>query len=303
MTSNSGVEADIEVDFEYFGEQRPSDVVGLTRRQIISFRKGVRSNIVFLNHPNAVLKIVNSLEPDELLAQLLVARFGVKVPRVYHAFITGGALFILMEKIVGVPFEDYIRDHPEEEDAMLVALTKPLLKMFSIPVPRSHGQRPDAAGGGYLIHPFFSEFGDAYVEYKSIEDLSRHINKILQLHDRDKYVDFSREPKPEKLMFYYGDIHGGNFIVTPNKEIYVVDFGQTGFLPESFVAFTFFNTAFRTLLAQKISELIDAESQEAQEMARFLKGLPRENVRAMQIASGRIRRTSEDFIAQLHEEL
>lgn len=41
----------------------------------------------------------------------------------------------------------------------------------------------------------------------------------------------------EKLVFVYSDLNAKNFLITPEGELYVVDFGYSAFLPESFMAY------------------------------------------------------------------
>ena len=47
-----------------------------------------------------------------------------------------------------------------------------------------------------------------------------------------KRVDFSSD----RMMFYYSDIHGGNFILTEDNQLFVIDFEDAGYLPESFMS-------------------------------------------------------------------
>lgn len=39
------------------------------------------------------------------------------------------------------------------------------------------------------------------------------------------------------LCFYYSDFFDGNFIFTDSGDLYVIDFDQAGFLPQSFMMF------------------------------------------------------------------
>jgi hypothetical protein len=51
--------------------------------------------------------------------------------------------------------------------------------------------------------------------------------------DYRKRVDFSSD----EMMFYYPDIHESNFLIDKAGQLYVIDFQDEGFLPESFMSF------------------------------------------------------------------
>lgn len=103
---------------------------------------------------------------------------------------------------------------------------------------------------------------------------------LIRIAERDRSdhtleVDFTRE----KVVFVYSDINSTNFIVTPGGEdLYVVDFGHAGFLPESFMAFAIhsFIPNYAAGLARAIKSLINRsvrpESAGVEELPHFLEG-------------------------------
>jgi serine/threonine protein kinase len=91
-------------------------------------------------------------------------------------------------------------------------------------------------------------------------------------------VDFSSE----ELIFYYSDIHPGNFLIDEDDRICVFDFGDAGFLPLSFMSFVLHQNA-RSLTSSIAAELPVPKSQ---------------NLEAMNVASYRIKIASNPRIGK-----
>jgi hypothetical protein len=75
---------------------------------------------------------------------------------------------------------------------------------------------------------------------------------VLELTRFKERVDLSSDA----LTFYYSDIHDSNFLINKAGQIYVIDFQEAGFLPESFMSFVLHGARLDHPLAVSISNKI-----------------------------------------------
>jgi hypothetical protein len=128
------------------------------------------------------------------------------------------------------------------------------LKWLSgVPAPSNHVIGP--LGGGRIRHRFFKD-DEAPLLFSSIEALERYMEKVhpclyLLKHPltcnlgqgRTRLSSLSRRPvKPvsisgERLIFTQSDMDTSNFGVDEDGNTVLLDFGQIGLLPESFVMY------------------------------------------------------------------
>ncbi|ESZ89823.1 kinase domain-containing protein [Sclerotinia borealis F-4128] len=120
-------------------------------------------------------------------------------------------------------FEEHLHDYANAIGVLL-----------SLPVPDNAA--PGPVGGGYSNHPIFenwsTEENRAPVMYTSVEELTKHINKLVlsRLPSKAKLADFSNEP----LCYVLSDLNNGN-VIFYNKEIFLIDHLDAGIMPLSFM--------------------------------------------------------------------
>ncbi|KAF5368778.1 hypothetical protein D9615_010412 [Tricholomella constricta] len=164
----------------------------------------------------------------------------VKVPSVYLAFQEGSFGYIVMEYIRG--------EMCGRADADLVAAS--VQSLIAIESPDSV---LGPVGGGFIQHPFFVDWV-ASRQYKSVQQLEKHINGILRATERRGRVRLQPEVANYGLRLCPADIHMTNFIKDDEGRIVALDFGATCFLPPSFFAFVMYRRD--TLLAQLIANKV-----------------------------------------------
>ncbi|KIY48815.1 hypothetical protein FISHEDRAFT_14308, partial [Fistulina hepatica ATCC 64428] len=180
--------------------------------------------------PIAYIKYGIAVTMGEAQAQLLAFQSSARVPRIYHAFEHDQVTYIVMEYIDGTTVGDWLRVHRDDIDRDWIhgEVANAVSQMLGFAVPKD--APPGPIGGGPPRHSFFKDYV-APRSYASVEDLEKHINKIIDRTAWKDRVDFSRD----RLIFYYSDINDRNFLITKDHELYVIDFQDTGFLPESFM--------------------------------------------------------------------
>ncbi|KIY47118.1 hypothetical protein FISHEDRAFT_45947 [Fistulina hepatica ATCC 64428] len=234
---------------EIIGERFPGQP---TRDQIIRlcFEKG-REFKGLTYPPNgcpvAYIKYGFTVTMGEAQAQLFALQSGARVPRIHHAFMHGQITYILMEYIDGMTVSDWLRVYSDDRDWVYNEVANAVSQMLGFTVPQD--APPGPIGGGLTRHSFFQDFV-AFRPYASVKDLEEHINKALNWTAWKDRVSFSRD----KLIFYYSDINDCNFLITKDRQLYVIDFQDAGFLPESFMSLTLHKP--RTYLAGSISALV-----------------------------------------------
>ncbi|KAH8790921.1 hypothetical protein F5882DRAFT_377049 [Hyaloscypha sp. PMI_1271] len=112
---------------------------------------------------------------------------------------------------------------------MIILLENPWCISSWIP----HDATPGPYGGGLIRHPLFKDY-QANIEYSSVAQLQHHINKVnASLPGDVPTVDLSKE----KLYFCFSDLYEGNFILSHNGSLYVLDFEHASFLPISLMTY------------------------------------------------------------------
>lgn len=118
----------------------------------------------------------------EAHAQLMAYNHGVKVPKLYHAFVRIDVTYILMENIHGRTVSEHldIATTDLEKEKFAKMAIQSLCRMLTIPRPEALGERLATVNGEPLSHPFFKE-QDAPLVYDSPEHLAAHINRVLSI--------------------------------------------------------------------------------------------------------------------------
>ena len=102
---------------------------------------------------------------------------GVKVPEIYHAFQSGCQTYIVMEYVDGETVGSQLRGSSmERKNWIYHQIAKAITQLLRVPVPSD--SRPGPVGGGCIQHHFFRD-NVAPKEYDSVDELQRHINKVL----------------------------------------------------------------------------------------------------------------------------
>ncbi|KAK7425968.1 hypothetical protein QQZ08_007550 [Neonectria magnoliae] len=138
-------------------------------------------------------------------------RQAIKIPKVYRTVDLVTWTFILMEYVPGKTFQDFIDENSEAFDATedpYLGMIERALKLFlSFPVPQDVS--PGPYGGGLIRHPLFKGFKST-IEYQTVDQLEKHINKLATWVSKDApTLTFERE-----LRFVFSDLYGGNFLFT-----------------------------------------------------------------------------------------
>ncbi|KAL2292419.1 hypothetical protein FJTKL_09391 [Diaporthe vaccinii] len=161
------------------------------------------------------------------------AKQACHAPEVYRTMKIGHLFFIIMEFVPGKTLAQIMEESESWEsrrEEVTAKVYRAIELLLSLPVPRD--AKPGPVGGGHIRHPLFKDC-EASIEYKSIDLLERHLNKVAAINNENPpTVTLER-----KLHFYFADFYEGNFIFTDSGDLYLIDFDQAGFLPLSFMAY------------------------------------------------------------------
>ncbi|KAG8168742.1 hypothetical protein KVR01_001491 [Diaporthe batatas] len=167
----------------------------------------------------------------------------VCVPEIFRNFEHRGFYFLVMEFVPGKTLRQILKDDKDlgagqvDHSMLFKHIAEGIRLLICVKAPP--GSKPGPVGGGFIRHPFFRDL-EAPTPYRDIEMMETHLNKILKHRTR-------RSPKPTptislgtELQFYYSDLCVANFIFTTVADhtvLYIIDFGEAGFLPPIFMDF------------------------------------------------------------------
>ncbi|KAK3938724.1 hypothetical protein QBC46DRAFT_389656 [Diplogelasinospora grovesii] len=164
-------------------------------------------------------------------------RRNIYIPEVYRCITYLERAYMVMEYVRGRTMAD-LKCDTAFRAAFTAAGGQPHLDMLdraiklllSFPVPENAA--PGPYGGGLIRHPMFPS-SRAWMRYYSVEELENHFNQTLG--PRASLV-----PKitlERELHLVPGDLHDSNFMFTEAGDLYIIDFGQTCFLPLSLMTY------------------------------------------------------------------
>ena len=154
----------------------------------------------------------------------------VYIPEVYDSFSSTPPgmpeiTYIVMEKVEGEDYVDYIKQHPEEADTVLQAIASTVRHIWSLPIPPNTS--PGPFGGQIPVDRFFSDYS-AGRTFRDLAQLEGWINGKLIAVNRPERVDFSSQ----QLGLRHLDLTQYNILVT--KPITIIDWGFSGIYPVAF---------------------------------------------------------------------
>lgn len=115
---------------------------------------------------------------EQLSAMDLPTRGDLRVPEVYRAIERGGQVYVVMEYVPGKTLNTLSKMEEvdgELLDAMVGRVADAVRLLLSIPVPQD--TPPGPKGGGLINHMLFKDH-EAPIEYASLDELERHLNKV-----------------------------------------------------------------------------------------------------------------------------
>lgn len=151
----------------------------------------------------------------------------VYTPEVYDSFSvtepdSGRMSFIVMEKVEGLNYLDYTKQHPEETETLFPAIADVARHIWSLPLPPN--APPGSFGPELPVNRFFSEAG-ADRAFKDIEDLEDWVNQKLIETNKPDRANFRSHP----LCLCHMDLTLFNVLI--GKPIILLDWSFAGIYP------------------------------------------------------------------------
>ncbi|KAK3938080.1 hypothetical protein QBC46DRAFT_390909 [Diplogelasinospora grovesii] len=165
-------------------------------------------------------------------------RRNIYIPEIYRCIAHLQRAYIVMEYVRGRTVAEVRAESPLAVRALaggqrnLDMLDRAIKLLLSLPVPED--ALPGPYGGGLIRHPMFPASRSPWY-YRSINEMENHFNQTLvegHMADRVPKIMLERE-----LHLVPGDLHDTNFMFTEAGNLYIIDFGQTCFLPLSLMTF------------------------------------------------------------------
>lgn len=147
-----------------------------------------------------------------------------RVPKIYDWFSKGSMTYIIMEKVNGITYREYRKQHPDDEAGVFDAIIKAIRHLWTFPVPVQGPIGPFRKG--IPNDRFFSDRG-AGRTFERAADLEEWCNAKLMERERPERVDFASEP----LVFCHLDLYSLNIIVCEDNTFYIIDWGMSGVYP------------------------------------------------------------------------
>ena len=165
---------------------------------------------VYALDDKTIVKVAYGAEPDAIqkrmsheltVAQELV-RCGIPTPQAYEMVSVDGSIGLIYERLVGEDLSDYIKDHPDEIDALAARVSEILHKL--------HRAAPQM---------------DALPNMK--EMLLAFLPKMTALYSDDELEILRRtyETVPDRKTFVHGDMNPGNMMRTTDGGLWMIDVG------------------------------------------------------------------------------
>ncbi|EEQ35141.1 uncharacterized protein MCYG_07960 [Microsporum canis CBS 113480] len=165
--------------------------------------------------------------------ELLRLRSPVAVPAVYHAFEADYVTYIVMEYIHGRTGTQILESTsvPAEREAVYRHMAAGVQELLRIPIPPK--APPSAFDNGVFSHIMFLDL-EAPRRYQNTDQLEQHLNVFLEkARSKLRLKGLSNEP----MVFCFSDIHPGNFIISDDGRVTIIDFSETSILPCSFAKY------------------------------------------------------------------
>ncbi|KAF9043821.1 hypothetical protein BDZ89DRAFT_1008777 [Hymenopellis radicata] len=157
----------------------------------------------------------------------------VRVPEVYIVFVDQSFRYIIMQYITGATVASRQPSPTSYVPGDVEAVAAAYSRLVSLRV--SADSAPGFVGEHGLIGHYFFLEGLSSVRYAKVKDLQAQINKLVA--PQGLRVDFADEIA-EGLVLCPSDVDPNNFIINDKGEVIAIDFGHTGFMPVSFVAYS-----------------------------------------------------------------
>ncbi|MBR1635331.1 MAG: phosphotransferase [Lachnospiraceae bacterium] len=166
---------------------------------------------VYALDDKTIVKVAYGAEPEAIqkrmsheltVAQELV-RCGIPTPQAYEMVSVDGSAGLIYERLVGEDLSDYIKDHPDEIDALAAKVSEILHKL--------HRAAPQMGG---------------FPSMK--ETLLAFLPKMTALYSDDE-LDIIRqgfEAVPDRDTFVHGDTNPGNFMRLSDGSLRIIDMGS-----------------------------------------------------------------------------
>ncbi|KAG8891166.1 hypothetical protein FRC01_014866, partial [Tulasnella sp. 417] len=152
----------------------------------------------------------------------------VRVPEVIHFFHQDGRMaYVVMEYIELIPT-------PDLELAQKAALAVQWLRDVPAPSDRVY---IGPLGNGRARHVLFKNY-EAPLAFSSIQALERYLNKVVAIIRRRLPAVEDVSIRHERLVGTQSDMHITNFGADAEGRPCLLDFGDIGWLPESFASYT-----------------------------------------------------------------
>jgi len=188
----------------------------------------------------------------EAMTQQLVYQYAdpsiVRTPAVYDYFSKATTTYIVMERVQGQTYGDYVKQHREKVPNLLEAIAAAVRHVWTIKGPPSVS--PGPLGRQIAEDRFFTDRG-AGQTFDTTADLEQWVNAKLVDTGRSERVDFARE----KLRLCHGDLASHNVLIPILGPIYLIDWGMSGYYPlvfEEYALLHQFNSSFAKQLKSKL---------------------------------------------------
>ncbi len=170
----------------------------------------------------------------------------IRIPEIYDCFSEENMTYILMERVDGEDYRDYVKSHPTDGSEIYRSLVGAVRHFWALQIPA------DASPGPFVqqipVDRFFSD-RDAHQTFQTITEFEQWINRKLIDHHLDERVDFNSE----QLLFCHCDLASHNIMILENGTLYIIDFGMSGLYSRVFEVYALFHQ-FGSKLAKRLWE-------------------------------------------------